>query len=74
LTLLTAIGGIGTALASALAGFAIYFLILFLVDLVAIIRRKYRNQKRTYTLLLLGGRLKTNKIVILSQIQQAKDF
>lgn len=44
------LGGIGGIIASAIAGMAVYFILLFIMDLTTVIQRKYKVEKYHYTI------------------------
>lgn len=48
--LLSEVGGLGGATAGTLSQFGVYIMMLFVIDLIMIIKRKYKNHKRVHNL------------------------
>ena len=51
--LISEIGGLGGAIAGFLGQFGVYIMMLFVVDLVMVIRRKYKQKKRMHNLVII---------------------
>ena len=64
------LGGLGGVIASTLAGFAIYFIALFILDLVYVIKRKYTADKYQYTVNHYKDNLKRYRTVIRHLLSQ----
>ena len=55
--LLADIGGVGGAITAALGSFGVYIIMLFIVDLIFIIKKKYKQEKRTHNIKIYGRKL-----------------
>lgn len=62
--LLSDIGGVGGAVTAALGSFGVYLIMIFIVDLIYIIKQKYKQEKRTHNIKIYGRKLKLYKEVI----------
>ena len=62
--LLADIGGVGGAIAAALGSFGVYIIMLFIVDLIFIIKKKYKQEKRTHNIKIYGRKLQLYKKII----------
>lgn len=58
------LGGIGGIISSTIAGFAVYMILLFILDLVQLIVRKYKADKYQFTVNYYKGNLKRYRSVI----------
>ena len=52
-----------------IASFGVYMIMLFIVDLVIIIQKKYKQEKRTHNIKIYGRKLKVYKEVIEAKMQ-----
>tara|TARA_B110000285_G_C14760939_1_gene439521 strand:+ start:338 stop:631 length:294 start_codon:yes stop_codon:yes gene_type:complete len=66
--LISEIGGLGGAIAGFLGQFGVYIMMLFVVDLVMVIRRKYKQKKRMHNLVIIGKNLPFFKKIVLSRL------
>jgi hypothetical protein len=62
--LLADIGGVGGAITAALGSFGVYMIMLFIVDLIFIIKKKYKQEKRTHNIKIYGRKLDLYKEII----------
>jgi hypothetical protein len=70
--ILADIGGIGGAIGAAIGSFGVYMIMLFIVDLVIIIQKKYKQEKRTHHIKIYGRKLKVYKQVIEAKMEVIK--
>ena len=70
--LVSEIGGLGGAVAASLSQFGVYIMMLFVVDMVMVIRQKNKQKKRMHNILIIGNRLPFYKKVVLSRIYAIK--
>lgn len=70
--ILADIGGIGGAIGAALGSFGVYMIMLFIVDLVIIIQKKYKQEKRTHNIRIYGKKLKLYIEVIQAKMEVIK--
>ena len=54
----------GGAIGAALSSFGVYIIMLFIVDLIFIIKKKYKQEKRTHNIKIYGRKLKLYKEII----------
>jgi hypothetical protein len=70
--LLAEVGGLGGAVAGTLNSFSVYIMMLFVVDLVMIIRRKYKQEKRMHNLEILGKKLPLFKKIVMVKLRNIR--
>jgi len=67
--LLAEVGGLGGAVAGTLSSFGAYIMMLFVVDLIMIIRRKYKQEKRMHNLAIIGKKLPLFKKIVMVRLK-----
>lgn len=70
--LVSEIGGLGGAISGTLGKFMVYIMMLFVVDMVMVIKQKYKQQKRLSNFTVIGYKLPFFKKIILSKINALK--
>lgn len=65
-------GGLGGAVAGTLGQFGVYIMMLFVVDLIMIIKRKYKYSKRVHNLQIIGNKLPLFKKIVKSRLNNLR--
>ena len=71
--MLSEIGGLGGAVAGTLSSFAVYIMMLFVFDLIGIIKRKYKQEKRMHNLAIISKKLPEFYNIVNSKIAVIKN-
>lgn len=70
--LLEEVGGLGGAVSGTLSSFAVYIMMMFVIDLIGIIKRKYKQEKRMHNLAIIGKKLPLFEKIVRNKIKHVK--